>query len=328
MLLMKNYVKHINETLVPDKQPEFTALDLFAGCGGLSLGFESVGFATTGYEMNEAAVKTYNYNLSGTCHQAKLHVGFEYPEAQYDLIIGGPPCQPFSVGGFQLGKFDERDGFPIFMDAVRRLNPKMWLFENVRGMLYSNKQYFDHIVKELRKDEWEITFKLVNAVDYGVPQNRERLVVVGHKSEFSFPERLTEKTTVGDAIGKMINRVKDESKILTRSMDQYIKKYEIASSCVNPRDLYPDRPSRTLTCRNLAGSTGDMIRVKLNDGRRRRISVREAARLQSFPDHFTFRGSESEQYNQIGNAVPPLLARSIASAIKVKLQEKYPALTA
>lgn len=325
---MKNYVKHINEILIPAKRPKLTALDLFAGCGGLSLGFESVGFETTGYEMNAAAVKTYNHNLSGTCYQSKLHVGVEYPDAEYDVVIGGPPCQPFSVGGFQLGKFDERDGFPIFIDAVRRLNPRMWLFENVRGMLYSNKQYFDHIIKELKKDGWEITFGLVNAVNYGVPQNRERLVVVGHKTNFNLPAGIADKTTVGDAIGKMINKVKDEKKILTASMDRYIKKYEIASSCINPRDLYLDRPSRTLTCRNLAGSTGDMIRVKLSDGRRRRISVREAARLQSFPDHFIFQGTESDQYNQIGNAVPPLLARAIANAMKSKLREMAPALTA
>ena len=91
-----------------------------------------------------------------------------------------------------------------------------------------------------------------------------------------------------DAIGDLINSIHDESKILTLSMDAYIAKYEKASHCINPRDLYLHKPARTLTCRNIAAATGDMHRVKLADGRRRRISVREAARLQSFPDWFEF----------------------------------------
>ena len=96
--------------------------------------------------------------------------------------------------------------------------------------------------------------------------------------------------------------------------------YEKASKCVNPRDLYLDRPARTLTCRNLAGATGDMHRVRLKDGRRRRITVREAARLQSFPDWFKFSGNETQQYNQIGNAVAPYFAYHLAQNIKKHLQ--------
>ena len=108
----------------------------------------------------------------------------------------------------------------------------------------------------------------------------------------------------------------EHSKFLTPQQDAYIAAYEAKSGCLNPRDLYPDMPARTLTCRNLAGATSDMHRVKLPDGRRRRITQREAARLQSFPDWFEFCGNETRQFTQIGNAVPPLLAYKLALALK------------
>lgn len=308
------YTEKINDVLCPHITESAKVIDLFAGCGGLSLGFEAAGYETVGYEFEENAVNTYNKNLMGQCHFQKLEVGFDYPEA--DIVIGGPPCQPFSVFGNQKGMEDARDGFPIFIDAVKRIQPKVFLFENVRNLAYSHKWYFDLIRQELGKLGYLIDFKCVNAVNYGVPQNRERMIVVGHRSSFQFPQSQPKKVTVGEAIGDLIDTVKDESKILTPRQDEYIAIYEKKSDCINPRDLYPDRPARTLTCRNLAGCTSDMQRVRLKDGRRRRLVVREAARLQSFPDWFEFTGTEAKQFNQIGNAVPPLLAYQLALQIK------------
>ncbi len=181
------YVNFISETLIPRITEKEIVLDLFAGCGGLSLGFEAAGYKTIGYEMEPNAAETYRQNLNGNCTTVKLDTFFNYPDAQ--IIIGGPPCQPFSVGGHQLGMKDARDGFPIFIDAVRKLKPKVFMFENVRGLLYTNKWYFELIVEELKRLGYMVDYRLLNAVHFGVPQNRERLFVIGHKSQFQFPIR-------------------------------------------------------------------------------------------------------------------------------------------
>ena len=190
------------------------------------------------------------------------------------------------------------------------------MFENVRNLAYSHKWYLNLILDSLRELGYLVEFRCLNAVDYGVPQNRERIFVIGHKSIFRFPPKETVRVTVGEAIGETMNKAFADSHFLTPAQDKYIAEYEKKSACINPRDLYPDRPARTITCRNLAGATSDMQRVKLPDGRRRRISSREAARLQSFPDWFEFSGNEVQQFTQIGNAVPPLLAYKLALAVK------------
>lgn len=320
---MTNYANFINETLRPKITEQKVVLDLFAGCGGLSLGFEAAGYKTIGYEMDSAACETYNKNLKGECFFETLNLDTEYPHA--DIVIGGPPCQPFSVGGHQNGMDDARDGFPIFIDAIKKLRPKVFMFENVRGLLYTNKWYFNLVIAELIKLGYIIDYKILNAVNFGIPQNRERLFVLGHRAKFTFPKPQNRKVTVGEAIGDTMFTAPGGSKFLTPSMDAYIAKYEKASDCINPRDLYFDKPARTLTCRNLAGATGDMQRVRLKDGRRRRLFYYEAARLQSFPDWFDFTGNETQKFNQIGNAVPPLLAYQLALALKecYQLDELY-----
>jgi DNA (cytosine-5)-methyltransferase 1 len=296
-------------------------LDLFAGCGGLALGFEAAGFHTVGFEMLPDACETYRANLKTDCHQVTLRPGAELPDGA-DVIVGGPPCQPFSVNGHQNGHRDDRDGFPAFLDAVARLKPTLVVFENVRGMLYQNLPYFQNIVKRLRDLGYAVEWKLLNAVDYGVPQNRERLFVVGHRGVWEFPEPLprSRRVSAGEALGALALQIPPGARFLTASMDDYVLRYEIKSKCIRPRDLHLDQPSRTVTCRNLHGATGDMLRIRLPDGRRRRLAVREGARLQSFPDWFTFAGNEGSQFNQIGNAVPPLLAKAVARAAMASLR--------
>jgi DNA (cytosine-5)-methyltransferase 1 len=309
-----SYIDKINTTLKPASSRSPLVVDLFAGCGGLSLGFEAQGFETHGFEMDADACATYRKNLKGNCSQLVLTTDTELPPAS--VLIGGPPCQPFSVGGKQQGLKDSRDGFPIFIHAVEKLVPEIWLFENVRGLLYRNKWYLDEVTQALQALGYVIEIKLLNAVDFGVPQNRERVIVVGHKGKLSFPKFLETKISAGEALGELAIVAPPKSKFLTSSMDQYIAKYEKASFCKHPRDLHLDKPARTLTCRNLAGATGDMQRIKLPDGRRRRLLLREAARLQSFPDWFEFVGGETSCFNQVGNAVAPLFAFHLAGMVR------------
>jgi DNA (cytosine-5)-methyltransferase 1 len=308
------WIQHLNTSLcIPPNKRQERVIDLFAGCGGLALGFEALGFTTHGFETNLAYVQTYKLNLVGECMRMHLTPQTQYPDAE--VVIGGPPCQPFSVGGNQKGLEDSRDGVPAFIAAIEQLNPHIFLFENVRGLLYRNKWYFEQTKHKLEKLGYIVEAQLLNAKHYGVPQNRERVIVVGHRGGFKFPTPHTKVISAGTALGSMFEQVPDNAKWLTPSMDAYVAKYEKASCCVNPRDLHYDRPARTVTCRNLAGATGDMHRIRLPDGRRRRITVREAARLQSFPDWFEFTGSETDQYYQVGNAVAPLFAKALAQAV-------------
>jgi DNA (cytosine-5)-methyltransferase 1 len=319
-----NYVDFLAQTLSLNIARKFIALDLFAGCGGLALGFESAGFETIGYEMDAAGCATYRANLHGPCHEIFLTPDTMFPAA--DIVIGGPPCQPFSVGGHQLGLKDSRDGFPAFIAAVEQVKPKLFMFENVRGLLYRNKWYLDEVIAKLETLGYVVDCYLVNAVDYLVPQNRERVVVFGHDGTFEFSSVKSARISAGAALGELAHTVLDDSNFLTASMDEYVAKYERASKCINPRDLDLNRPARTLTCRNLAGATGDMHRIRLADGRRKRLSVREAARLQSFPDWYQFSGSTTSQFNQIGNAVPPMLGYALAQAVRQYLER--PAMSA
>ena len=305
---------------LPKNAPEI--IDLFAGCGGLSLPFEVCGFRTIGYEMNASAVNTHNRNLDGECHQVFLSTGLPKERHGVDVIIGGPPCQPFSQFGYQRGREDNRDGLPIFVDAMSRFRPKIAVMENVRGLLYRNKGYLRSAVKDMERLGYTVHVELLKAVEYGVPQKRERVFIVASRVGWEWPERTVDTpVTAGVALGPLAGVEDADSKYLTPKMDKYVASYEAKSHCVTPRDLHLDRPARTVTCRNLGGATADMHRLKLPSGKRRMLTVKEGARLQSFPDWFEFAGTEYERCEQIGNAVPPLLGLAVARQVRKTLEK-------
>lgn len=296
-------------------------IDLFAGCGGLSLGFEVAGFNTTGYEMDETYADSYNQNLSGECKVSFLDLETKYPQA--DIVIGGPPCQPWSETGKNLGEYDDRDGFPAFIRCVERVKPRIFVAENVKGLSFKkNRHYLEHIISELENIGYIVDSGIIRMSDYGVPQKRERLFIVGHQGGFIFPEPSNHTFTVRDALGRAaISHLPKQGRYLTHSENKYIESYEEKCKLRTPRDLHLDQPARTLTCRNLAGSTADMIRLAMPDGRRRKLRISEAARLQAFPDWFKFSGSRSKSFYQIGQSVPPLFSYQLALSVKKYLEE-------
>ena len=307
-VLTRDYATEIGKTLTPTRNPRYTALDTYAGAGGLSLGLEAAGFRVTGIERNADCCDTYNANLRGVCKRDTITPEYDFPTA--DVVTGGPPCQPFSVHGKQMGTEDRRNGIPSFVAAVRKIKPRMCIFENVRGILYRNREYFEWFVGMLKREGYDTDVAIVNCADYGVPQTRERVIVVGHRGGYSHPTGLDRRITAGEALDNIPDADREEPIYLTPNMDKYIAIYERASKC-RPRDLNMSRPARTLTCRNLAGYSSDMHRIRTGDGRRRLLYVREAARLQGFPDWYAFSGSRGSALTQIGNAVPPPLALAI-----------------
>lgn len=311
--IYSDYIEYLNNTIKIQPKIKYTAIDMFSGCGGLSLGFEAAGIKTIGYEMNADCCETYRKNLNSECFNEVITKCTDFPQSR--ILIGGPPCQPFSRRGKQTGQIDIRNGFPAFIEAIKKVKPDLWICENVKGLPEQNTNYFQSIIDETKKLGYIVEYKTIRLVKFDVPQNRERMVIVGHHGGFKFPKPNDYEVTSGEALGDLAIDIPDNACFLTPKMDEYIAKYEAASKCKTPRDLHLDRPARTLTCRNLAGATSDMHRIKLPDGRRRRLTIREAARLQSFPDWFEFYGSEESQYTQIGNAVPPMFAYKLALSV-------------
>lgn len=387
------------------------SVELFVGTGGLAMGVSEAGFKHEAVvEWDKWACDTIRENqrrgvepvVEWPLHQMDVR-RFDYSgiREDVDLIAGGPPCQPFSIGGKHRGYDDERDMFPEMVRAIRELRPRAVLIENVKGLLrQSFTKYFKYIVLQIsypevvskRDESWidhlsrlewrhtysqrdslcyRVVFRLLNAADYGVPQKRERVFIVGFRHdlalEWSFPRAthswdalLWDQWVTGEYWDrhevpanqrpelptKLKNRVERLRYSLLPPMEKpWLTVRDVISDLPNPNmqshvgdrvlnhrfqpgaRVYTghtgsplDAPAKTLKA-GVHGVPGGENMLARHDGEVRYFTVRESARLQTFPDNFIFHGSWSETMRQLGNAVPIALGRAIAADVGESLKE-------
>jgi DNA (cytosine-5)-methyltransferase 1 len=380
------------------------AIELFAGGGGLALGLHDAGFDPVAVVERDAdSCKTLRENwLHAMGSDLRLFdedvrkVDFREWQDRVELVSGGPPCQPFSIGGKHQGYRDERDMFPHAVQVVRTVRPKAFVFENVRGLLRKSfAKYFGYVLLQLQYPEltrrvnqswsdhlasleehhtcgnadglyYRVVFQKVNAADYGVPQHRERVVIVGFRSDIQEPWSFPKATHSHDAleaskwltgsywdehhlprsrrpqapagIAQRLNRI-ETLPFATRwrtVRDTFVGLPEpqapeasrIANHKFQPgARKYPghtgselDNPSKTLKAGD-HGVPGGENMLAFRDGSVRYFTVRESARLQTFPDWYVFQSSWTESMRQIGNAVPVKLATVIGASVAHILEQ-------
>ncbi|HLW07651.1 MAG TPA: DNA cytosine methyltransferase [Marinilabiliaceae bacterium] len=343
-----------------------TVIDLFAGVGGLSLGFEMAGFnVVLANEYDESIAKAYELNHPGTkmivedITKLPIEKTFYEYRKKVDVIIGGPPCQGFSQKGQRKTINDERNFlFKYFVAVVDFVRPRYFIMENVPNLLTAENGYFKEEIIELFEGlGYKLSSDTLNAADYCVPQNRRRAVIIGKQgnSAIEMPKPLNYKVTIWDAISDLaylnsgegvecdIYRYPPQSEYqrmmregsyhlynhkATKHSDLTIERLKMIppnkGKEVLPEEhltksiysgtwtrMVKDEVSVTITTRFDTPSSGKFTHPFLH----RAITVREAARIQSFPDTFRFIGTKGSQMKQVGNAVPPLLAKAIATVV-------------
>lgn len=318
------------------------SLELFSGCGGLAKGLEMAGFRHQGFvEFNKWACASLRENFDPSLvHETDIRA-FDFKSiGDVDLIAGGPPCQPFSLGGLAKANNDARDMFPQAIRAIHELRPKAFVFENVKGLLRKSfAEYFEYIVLRLtfpdctnkEGSDWrehlgrlreisyptydglkyDVNFKLVNAVDFGVPQNRERVFIVGFRADigasWKWPEGKSKPMTVAQAIAGLGDPRSDnapEDHVFIPG----------ARSYAGHTGSDFDKPSKTIKA-GAHGVPGGENMIRFPSGEIRYMTVREAKLIQSFPPSYKICGSWGEALRQIGNAVPVKLAAKIGRQV-------------
>lgn len=321
-----------------------TAIELFAGAGGLALGLEKAGISTLEYvEIDKASCQTLKENRPNwnvVCDDIH-HVDFTPYKGKVDIVTGGFPCQAFSYAGKKLGFEDTRGTlFHEFARCVKEVQPKMFLAENVRGLLSHDKgRTIKTIISVLAALGYHIQYRVLNAAYLGVGQKRERIVIVGIRDDldldFHFPEYDGHMTTLRQALegcpeSPGVEYSEKKKKVLSLvppggcwvNLPEDVAKEYMGKSYYSgggrrgmARRISWDEPCLTLTC-----SPSQKQTERCHPEHTRPFTVREYARIQSFPDDWKFCGSIGDQYKQIGNAVPVEMARRIGVQLRIAVQ--------
>ncbi len=321
---------------------------LFTGAGGLDLGFKKAGFNVVwANEYDSSIWETFEHNFPKVALDKRSVTeisGDEIPDVVG--IIGGPPCQSWSEAGSQRGIEDKRGR--LFYDYIRILKqkkPKFFLAENVSGILHpKHEEAFSSIIKEFQKAGYNVSYKLLNAHDYNVPEDRLRLIIVGYykdlKRFFKFPEPLEKKLVLKDAIEDLPFPVPAKEKNKSHGDSLKIPNHEYMiggfSTIYMSRNRVRswDEPSFTIQAGGRHApihpqapkmkfvSQNERIFVPGKEKLYRRLSVRECARIQTFPDDFIFKYRDiADGYKMIGNAVPVNFASHLAKKIMSDMKE-------
>ncbi len=358
----------------------YNAIDLFCGAGGLSLGFKEAGFNIVfGLDAWEDAITTYKYNFPETIAVTEdiqkitpkeLLDKYSIDKESIDVVIGGPPCQGFSLSGKRILEDPRNVLYKSFVEMVGYIKPKMFLMENVPGLIkLFDGQVEQQVLQHFRDLGYEVVDKILIAEDYGVPQDRHRVFFVGINKDkirntkiFEYPSPSNGKglkpyITCKDAISDLDFVPDDVS--LGEEMDyklppqnDYQKLMREGSSILYNHSItihteqtksiiamvpdggnYKDLPKELWSTRKVHIAWTRMNSQKpcftidcghnhqFHYSENRVPTVRESARIQSFPDTFRFIGKRTSQYKQVGNAVPPLLAKAIAESFKKVIEE-------
>lgn len=321
-------------------------ISLFTGAGGLDIGFREAGFnEILASDIMHEAQETFSYNVHNTeyllkdiCELSSDEIKQHLKGQKLDVIIGGPPCQGFSNMGNKNSADPRNLLYENYVRIVKDLEPTCFLFENVKG-LYTmfEGRFFKNVVTSFMEIGYNVHFSLIDASNYGVPQKRIRVIIVGSKirREFKFPLHsnssfggIQSYSNVGEAINDLVDKGEDfPNHIPLHHSDKVVRRYRLikeGGKLPKPEDLpadirrkgfgttYVRLDRKSISPTIVPGNNALPIHPVLD----RSLTPREAARIQTFPDCYVFKGDRRSQCIQIGNAVPPLLAAKLAVALK------------
>ena len=297
-------------------------VSLFSGAGGLDLGFKMAGHEIIwANDLYEDAVETYRHNLGNhiVCEDISQIAAENIPDC--DIIIGGFPCQGFSVANTKRHENDERNS--LYKELIRIIDakkPKFFLAENVKGITSLAKgKVFQMILGDFENLGYVVKYKVMNAADYGVPQTRQRVIIVGVRKDIDFEYIYPVPTHSKEAssgiprwvsVSEAMKPIPDPD-LPNNMLNHDYSKYKLNfNGYLGHRQLDPSKPAPTVTARG--DNKGGVVILPHPNGKRR-MSCRELATVQSFPFEYEFCGNRSSIYRQIGNAVPPLLGYAVAN---------------
>ena len=326
-------------------------LSLFTGAGGFDIGFKAKGFKIIlASDIWDKAQETYNYNypkipfLKSDIRLISKETIMSLTKNEVpDVIIGGPPCQGFSVMGDKNTGDPRNELYEEYLRLISDLDPKCFVFENVKGLKTMFKgRFLNKLINQITALGYNLHFKVFDSSEYGVPQKRERVILVGTKLDnpFSFPKKSNKNISniksyknVNEAIGDLSNGTQLENHLILNHGEIVIERYKLIpeGGKLPPPNELPKKIRRKNFGNTYVRLHRDKFAPTMVPGNNafpvhpyidRSLTPREAARIQTFPDEFIFKGNRREQCILVGNAVPPLLAANIASSIKDHLNNK------